>query len=157
MVSTRDWQKLEGGMVFISSLCFAFVIGLPFPVWIVPIAFLLPDVSILAYSAGRSIGAFAFNATHNYGFGTLIALAGLLSGSPDIMWAGLLFFSRAGLDRMLGNGLKRTKGFRYTHTGLVWSWFDHVNDDSDYNEHPPLSAPQSAHPAPLPLNLEATQ
>lgn len=127
MISTHDWQRFEGGLVCISALGFAFVIGFPFPLWVAPIVFLLPDISILAYSAGRSVGALLYNATHAYGFGTFIALIGLMAGNPDVMWLGLLFFARTGFDRMMGNGLKRTKGFRYTHMGEIGGWTSRIN------------------------------
>jgi hypothetical protein len=127
MATTRDWQRLEGGMVLVSALGFAFTIGLPFPLWVVPIAFLIPDISILAYSAGRRVGALAYNAVHTYGFGTFVALIGMMAGSVDIMWIGLLFFARTGFDRMIGNGLRRAKGFRHTHLGPIGGWIDDMN------------------------------
>lgn len=127
MASTRDWQRLEGGMVFVSALGFTLTLGPNFPLWVVPIALLLPDVSILAYSAGRRAGAVIYNAFHNYGFGAIVSLIGLLVGSVDVMLIGLLFFARTGLDRLLSNGLRRAKGFRYTHLGSVGTWLDEMN------------------------------
>lgn len=37
--------------------------------------------------------------------------------SEPLLFAGIILFSHASMDRMLGFGLKYEKGFRYTHLG----------------------------------------
>jgi hypothetical protein len=81
--------------------------------------FLAPDLALLAYFAGPRAGAIAYNATHST-IGALACFsAGLALASPALEMAGLVWCAHIGFDRALGYGLKRGRGFEYTHLGRI--------------------------------------
>jgi len=109
--------KLEElGMLLLGIMFFNF---LPFFWWWFLILFLLPDIGILGYLFGNKIGAFSYNLFHHKGLAILIWLIGILLGSHYLQLAGIILFSHASFDRMLGYGLKYVKGFKFTHLGEI--------------------------------------
>lgn len=116
---TTLWQKAEGAVVFLCALWLYFTGPQPLPMVALLPVFLAPDLSFFAYLAGPRVGAFGYNLVHHYGCGALLlALGGwfqiaLLSG------LGLLWLAHVGFDRMLGYGLKETRGFGFTHLGRI--------------------------------------
>lgn len=81
--------------------------------------FLAPDVSFLGYLFGPRTGAAFYNAAHSL-IGALAALViGALVDSSLILSGGLIWCAHIGFDRMLGYGLKYSRGFGFTHLGLI--------------------------------------
>jgi Domain of unknown function (DUF4260) len=80
--------------------------------------FLVPDLSILAYLAGKSAGAIAYNAAHSFVL-PLALLAASLVGYAELEPCALIWIAHIGFDRVLGFGLKYGSGFGHTHLGLV--------------------------------------
>ena len=80
---------------------------------------LLPDLSLLGYLAGPTIGAIAYNTGHSLLGPLLLAGAGLLAGSPMALSCTLIWVAHIGFDRALGYGLKYTSAFGDTHLGRV--------------------------------------
>jgi len=81
--------------------------------------FLLPDLSFLAYLAGPRWGALAYNAAHSYLGAVGLLAVGVLSASPILLAAALVWCAHIGFDRALGYGLKYAAGFGQTHLGRI--------------------------------------
>lgn len=81
--------------------------------------FLLPDVAMLGYLAGRRIGAVAYNAAHTFLAPSLLLLAGLAADRPLALEIAAVWFAHIAFDRMLGYGLKHAEGFNSTHLGRI--------------------------------------
>lgn len=81
--------------------------------------FLVPDLSMLGYLAGRRIGALAYNVAHSYVGPALLAAFGLAANDALLTPIALIWVAHIGLDRMLGYGLKYGAGFGHTHLGHV--------------------------------------
>lgn len=113
------WQRIEGGLIFAAALPLAGMMQSGWPLWLWPLALLAPDLSMLGYLAGPRIGAAIYNLVHLYAGGLLLALLGLLSGSPAIIAAGAVWLAHCGIDRALGFGLKSSDGFHDTHLGRI--------------------------------------
>lgn len=113
------WQRIEGAGVFVAALSLAGVMQPGWPIWLWPVALLLPDVSMLAYLAGSRMGAAIYNSAHLYANGLILALLGLLSGQPQLIAAGAIWLAHVGADRALGYGLKEATGFQQTHLGRI--------------------------------------
>jgi hypothetical protein len=81
------------------------------------VLFLVPDLSMLGYLAGRKVGAAAYNAGHSYLGPLALAAAGWTSGKPLLWSIALIWAAHIGFDRLLGYGLKYSTGFGDTHLG----------------------------------------
>ena len=82
------------------------------------ILFLVPDLSMLGYFAGRRIGAAAYNAGHSYLIPATLCAGGLVTGQAMVTSIGLIWVAHIGFDRLLGYGLKYAGGFGQTHLGV---------------------------------------
>jgi hypothetical protein len=113
------WQRLEGALVFAAASTLYFFLGDGFVWWVVLVAFFAPDISFAAYAFGSRIGAIGYNIVHVYAFGAVFLALGIAIGSMTIAYLGALWLAHSGFDRMLGYGLKSTKGFKFTHLGMI--------------------------------------
>lgn len=113
------WQRIEGALVFVAAITLAGVTQSGWPLWVWPLALLAPDLSMLGYLAGPRIGAALYNAAHLYGWGLLLAVIGLLAGTPDMIAAAGIWLAHIGIDRAFGYGLKQSAGFQHTHLGRI--------------------------------------
>ncbi|MEL7285069.1 MAG: DUF4260 domain-containing protein [Pseudomonadota bacterium] len=87
--------------------------------WLFAVVFLVPDLSILGYLAGRGVGATVYNLAHAYiGPAALLAFA-LISGDQRLTPFAIIWVAHIAADRLLGFGLKSVSGFRHTHLGFV--------------------------------------
>lgn len=83
------------------------------------LAFLVPDLSLLAYLAGPKAGAAVYNTAHAL-LGPAVLLAiGWWLGAPMAVQSALIWVAHVGFDRMLGYGLKYASAFGDTHLGRV--------------------------------------
>ena len=81
--------------------------------------FLVPDISMAGYLAGRKAGAMTYNIGHSY-IGPLIVLAaGQIESARMTLAIGLIWAAHIGFDRALGYGLKYAEGFGFTHLGRI--------------------------------------
>ena len=80
--------------------------------------FLVPDLSILGYLAGRRIGAAVYNAGHSYLLPVALAVAGFSAHAAVAYALAMIWTAHIGFDRMLGYGLKYPAGFGVTHLGF---------------------------------------
>ncbi|NID08759.1 DUF4260 domain-containing protein [Fibrivirga algicola] len=107
--------KLEEAAQF--ALSIALFAKLPFVWWLYPALLLLPDLGMIGYAINPTIGAVVYNVFHHKGVAILIGLVGLLMGNPTLMLAGIILFGHSAMDRLMGYGLKYSKGFAFTHLG----------------------------------------
>lgn len=89
--------------------------------WILPVVFFVPDLSMLGYVRGPKTGGTLYNVFHHKGIGVALYLAGVFINSELLQLSGIVLFSHSCFDRMLGYGLKYERGFRFTHLGEIGS------------------------------------
>lgn len=119
MESVVLWQKVEGAVIFVAGISL-YLLGSPdLPWWIAVLVFFAPDLSFASYLLGPRIGAFVYNLVHVYAFGAVLIVAGAVLSMPLLSALGALWLAHSGFDRMLGYGLKSTKGFTFTHLGRI--------------------------------------
>ena len=92
---------------------------LPYAWWMLPVTFLLPDLSMLGYLAGPRVGAFCYNVAHHKAVALAVGMGGWWLGQPVLLLAGTVLLFHSAFDRLLGYGLKHATGFRDTHLGRV--------------------------------------
>lgn len=112
-----SWQRFEGGLIFIASMTIYWLNAGIMPWWMAALVFFAPDLSFSGYLLGPRAGSSFYNAVHLYACGIAVIAIGLAFVSPMIMGLGALWLSHAGLDRLLGYGLKLSEGFTFTHLG----------------------------------------
>jgi hypothetical protein len=89
--------------------------------------FFMPDLSFCGYFAGSRVGVVCYNLAHSY-IGAIVCIgAGLAFSTPMIFCAGIIWSAHIGFDRALGFGLKYANGFRFTHLGLIGSFFENTS------------------------------
>ncbi len=109
--------KMEEAAQFVLSI--VLFAKLPFVWWVYPALLLVPDLSMLGYAWNVKAGAFTYNLLHHKAVAIMVGVIGLFLANDYWLLAGILLFGHSSLDRMLGYGLKYTKGFKYTHLGEV--------------------------------------
>lgn len=87
--------------------------------WWFLVLFLAPDLGMIGYAFGNRPGAFLYNLLHHKGLAIMIYLAGFFFLVPVLQLIGVIIFSHAAFDRLLGYGLKYEKGFKFTHLGII--------------------------------------
>ncbi|MGR3464170.1 DUF4260 domain-containing protein [Limimaricola sp.] len=113
------WQRLEGAVVFCAALVLFAYLDDGVAWWLAVILFFAPDISFAAYALGPRVGAVGYNIAHLYGFGAILIAIGLMAGAMTVSALGALWLAHAGIDRMLGYGLKSPEGFKITHLGPI--------------------------------------
>jgi hypothetical protein len=81
------------------------------------VLFLVPDLSMLGYLAGRRAGAACYNAAHSDVGPALLAALGLTMSTHTALAVACIWAAHVGFDRMLGYGLKYGTSFGDTHLG----------------------------------------
>ncbi|OED39431.1 hypothetical protein AB832_04130 [Flavobacteriaceae bacterium (ex Bugula neritina AB1)] len=92
---------------------------LSFPWWLFLALFLIPDIGMLGYLVNQNTGSICYNIFHHKGLALLIYIIGVFMAKDIFMLFGIILFSHASFDRVLGYGLKLEKGFKYTHLGEI--------------------------------------
>jgi hypothetical protein len=83
------------------------------------VLFLAPDLSFAGYLGGTRLGAYVYNAAHNYVLPIALGLIGIMLGSWRLPELASIWAAHIGLDRLLGYGLKYPASFRETHLGSI--------------------------------------
>lgn len=110
--------KLEELALF--ALGFFLFMRMDLPWWWFFALLLTPDIGMIGYLFGNSVGAFTYNLFHHRGVAILLYLAGIsVSTLPALKLIGIIIFSHASMDRIFGYGLKYKKGFKFTHLGEI--------------------------------------
>jgi len=88
--------------------------------WLFAALWLLPDLSMLGYAAGRPCwGARIYNTFHTYLLPGILALCALVLKARGLEAVALIWINHIGVDRLLGFGLKYGDGFAFTHLGFM--------------------------------------
>lgn len=90
---------------------------LPYVWWWFLVLLLTPDIGMIGYTLGNKVGAVVYNIFHHKGIAIGMYLLGIYLQENSLQLAGVILFSHAAFDRMLGYGLKYEKGFKFTHLG----------------------------------------
>ena len=89
------------------------------PWWWYLILALGPDISMIGYAGGNTIGAITYNLFHHKGVAIAVFFAGLLLPDITLQLIGIALFGHSSMDRFFGYGLKLKEGFKYTHLGPI--------------------------------------
>jgi len=109
--------KLEElAMLLLGVFAFSY---LNFAWWWFLVLFFTPDFGMLGYLFGNKIGALTYNIFHHTGLAILLWLLGFYIQNEVFQLIGVILFSHAAFDRILGYGLKYEKGFKFTHLGEI--------------------------------------
>lgn len=119
MPQAVSWQRFEGGLIFIASMAIYWHNAGIMPWWMAALFFFAPDLSFAGYLLGPRAGSSFYNAVHLYACGIAVIAIGLAFVSPMTLGLGALWLAHAGLDRLLGYGLKLSEGFTFTHLGRI--------------------------------------
>jgi len=87
--------------------------------WIWAILFFSPDIGMLGYLVNTKVGAVVYNLFHHKGIAIALAVAGYYLHNDILTAIGILLFSHASFDRILGYGLKYEDSFKNTHLGSI--------------------------------------
>lgn len=109
--------RLEGLFVLIAATTAYFRLGASG--WLFAGLFLVPDLCMLGYLAGRKVGAALYNVGHWYGLPFACVAWGVFGPAPLVLSIGLIWAAHIGIDRALGFGLKYSDGFRVSHLGQM--------------------------------------
>lgn len=109
-------QLEELGMFFLGIFLFN---QMNYSWWYFLILILTPDLSMIGYGFGNKIGTFIYNFFHHKGVAILFYILGIYLRNNWVQCAGIILFSHASMDRIMGYGLKYDKGFKFTHLGTI--------------------------------------
>jgi hypothetical protein len=107
----------EGLAVAIAAI--ALYVYADYPWWLLVALALAPDLSMVGYLAGSTVGAAAYDAAHTYSLPVALAAVGLIVDAETAVQLGLIWLTHIGVDRAVGYGLKYPTGFKDTHLQRV--------------------------------------
>jgi hypothetical protein len=116
-VTPRLLLRLEGLAAAIGALVLYARAGGSW--WLFVLLILAPDLSILGYLAGTTVGSAVYNLIHTYVVPLGLALYGYFARQPLALHLALIWLVHIGIDRTLGFGLKYGTGFRDNHLTRV--------------------------------------
>lgn len=111
--------RAEAIVPFLISVLLISRLPVHFTWWAWILIFLVPDLSMAGYLINSKAGAFTYNLFHHQLVATVIAVTGILFQFPYVALAGLVLLGHSSLDRVMGFGLKLSKGFKFTHLGTM--------------------------------------
>ena len=109
--------RLEGLAVAVVSAILYARTGVSW--WLFAALWLAPDLSMLGYLASPCRGARVYNAIHTYTVPMTLGLTAWLLHAHVLEACALIWVNHIGVDRLLGYGLKFSKGFGWTHLGRM--------------------------------------
>jgi hypothetical protein len=112
----RTLLRIEGAVALVGASFAYSALGARWSVF--ALLFLVPDLSMLGYLAGRRAGAACYNAAHSYVVPALLAALATVSSAHGLLPIACIWAVHVGFDRMLGYGLKYGSSFGDTHLGL---------------------------------------
>jgi hypothetical protein len=111
------WLRLEGAVLLAGSLLAYSSTGRAW--WLVPLALLVPDLSMIGYLVGTRIGARAYNVAHATPIPAVVVAVGWWQDTSLVLALGLIWIAHIGVDRLVGYGLKYGDHFQHTHLGRI--------------------------------------
>jgi hypothetical protein len=113
----RVLLHLEGFAVAVAAIALYF--NADFPWWLLVALLLAPDLSMVGFLAGTTVGAAAYDAAHTYAFPVALAAVGVVVDAEIAVQIALIWLAHIGVDRAIGYGLKYPTGFKDTHLQRV--------------------------------------
>ena len=113
----RVLLHLEGLIVLVGALIFYTVLDGSWLLFI--ILFLAPDLSFLAYFACRKTGEIVYNIFHTCLIPFVLFIVAMIYDQPLGMQIAVVWFAHIGADRVMGYGLKYSRGFKTSHLKKV--------------------------------------
>ncbi len=109
----RTLLRVEGAAVLLlAALAYGQIPGN----WIAFVVLLLvPDIGMLGYLRGTTLGAATYNLFHSYTLPAVLIAYWTVAGDAVALSLGLIWAAHIGGDRMIGFGLKFPTAFRETH------------------------------------------
>lgn len=111
------WLRAEGLAAFVAGLAMYVAVGGDW-LLLVPLI-LVPDLSMIGYLRGPTVGAFTYNLVHNWAVGILVLGLGAWLAVVPLVLAGAVLIAHVGMDRAAGYGLKSATSFKDTHLGRI--------------------------------------
>lgn len=87
--------------------------------WLFAAVWLAPDLSMLGYLVSPCRGARVYNAFHTYTMPIVLGLMAAALHVRGLVPYALIWVNHIAVDRLLGYGLKFSKGFGFTHLGVL--------------------------------------
>ena len=119
MVDRLPRALLHAEGVAVAAAAIALYFHADFPWWLLVALALAPDLSMVGYLAGQTVGAAAYDAAHTYSFPVALAAVGAIVDAETAVQLGLIWLTHIGVDRAVGYGLKYPTGFKDTHLQRV--------------------------------------
>ena len=113
----RHWLRLEGATLAAGALLAYTTVDRSW--WLLPLALMLPDITMVGYLAGRRLGAHLYNLAHSTPLPAAVLALGWWQDRSLAVALALIWLAHIGLDRLIGYGLKYGDDFRHTHLGQV--------------------------------------
>jgi hypothetical protein len=113
----RVLLRAEGVAVAVTAIALYF--HADYPWWLLVVLALAPDLSMIGYVAGPTIGAAAYDAAHTSSLPVVLAAIGVIADAEIAVQVGLIWLAHIGVDRAIGYGLKYATGFKDTHLQRV--------------------------------------
>ena len=113
----RRWLRVEGAVVVAGSLIAYSATGQAR--WLVPLTFLLPDLTMIGYLGGPRRGSYLYNLGHSTPLPAAIVAIGWWQDKSLVVALGLVWVAHSGVDRLLEYGLKYKDHFHHTHLGRL--------------------------------------
>lgn len=111
------FQRLENGLLAV--LAGVAFVELGHRWWWLLALFLVFDLSMVGYAVDPRVGAWAYNAVHNFAPPAALGIYGVAADARWATFVGLLWAFHVAVDRLLGYGLKFTDRFTHTHLGDI--------------------------------------
>jgi Domain of unknown function (DUF4260) len=113
----RTLLHAEGAVVAIAAIALYF--NADYPWWLLVMLVLAPDLSMVGYAAGPTIGAAAYDIAHTYSLPVVLGATGVIVDIETAVQVSLIWLAHIGVDRAIGYGLKYPSGFKDTHLQRV--------------------------------------
>ena len=117
-LSTQRWM-LRMESIAIIAAAIAVYAAYDFSWWMLPVLFLIPDLSMLGYLLDNRTGAAVYNAVHIHATPLAFGAGAFLTGWSFGIQFALIWVLHIAVDRLLGYGLKYEDSFKHTHLDQV--------------------------------------
>jgi hypothetical protein len=109
--------RLEGLAIAVGALVVYFDASFG---WLLLLLLILaPDLSMLGYLGGTTVGAVSYDVVHTYALPVALGVVGVVTDTDTAAQIALVWIAHIGVDRFFGYGLKYPSGFRDTHLQRV--------------------------------------
>ena len=111
--------KLEEAAMTAMGIYLLSIYNLHLSFWLWAILFFSPDIGMLGYLVNTKVGAVVYNLFHHKGIAIALAAIGYYFQNDIVIATGILLFTHASFDRIMGYGLKYEDSFKNTHLGRL--------------------------------------